>query len=74
MEQAHPADALVAYKRSLDLYPRRFNSLLGAARAARASGDESLARTFYQEILDLAAVGTRQWALEEASTFVSQQR
>ncbi|MBA2671345.1 MAG: hypothetical protein H0U67_13310 [Gemmatimonadetes bacterium] len=74
LEQAHPADALVAYKRSLDLYPRRFNSLLGAARAARASGDESLARTFYQEILDLAAVGTRQWALEEASTFVSQQR
>ncbi|HEY9449564.1 MAG TPA: hypothetical protein VIQ60_07405, partial [Gemmatimonadaceae bacterium] len=37
LEQKQPAEALVAYRRSLELYPRRFNSLLGAARAARAS-------------------------------------
>jgi tetratricopeptide (TPR) repeat protein len=74
LEQAHPAEALVAYQRSLDLYPRRFNSLLGAARSARASGDESLARTFYRDLLDLADGGTRNSALEEARTFVVQQR
>ena len=48
MEQKQPAEALAAYKRSMELYPRRFNSLLGAARAARALGDEAQARTFYQ--------------------------
>jgi len=74
MEQAHPADALVAYKRSLDLYPRRFNSLLGAARAARASGDESQARGFYQELLEVAGGATRATVLEEARAFVARQR
>ena len=37
MEQNQPAEALVSYRRSLKLYPKRFNSLLGAARAAHAS-------------------------------------
>lgn len=69
LEQERPADALVAYRRSLDLYPRRFNGLLGAARAARASGDETLARSFYQELLKTAGRGTRQSAIEEARTF-----
>ena len=41
MEQKQPAEALAAYKRSLELYPKRFNGLLGAARAARALGDTS---------------------------------
>jgi tetratricopeptide (TPR) repeat protein len=36
LEQKQPREALASYKRSLELYPRRFNSLLGAARAARA--------------------------------------
>ena len=34
MEQKQPAKALVAYKRSLELYPKRRNSLMGAVRAA----------------------------------------
>ena len=66
MEQKQPAEALAAYKRSMELYPRRFNGLLGAARAARALGDESLARTFYQELLEVAEGGTRQPVLNEA--------
>lgn len=74
MEQGRPADALAAYKRSLSLYPRRFNSLLGAARVAQASGDESLARAFYQELLQVAGRSTRASVLEEARTFVSRQR
>ena len=34
MAQKQPAKALVAYQRSLELYPKRRNSVLGAARAA----------------------------------------
>ena len=34
IEQNQPAQALVAYRRSLELYPKRRNSLIGAARAA----------------------------------------
>ncbi|MEX1993224.1 MAG: tetratricopeptide repeat protein [Steroidobacteraceae bacterium] len=36
MELRKPADALAAYRRSLELYPNRFNSLRGVARAAAA--------------------------------------
>jgi hypothetical protein len=73
-EQKHPAEALAAYKRSSERYPRRFNSLLGAARAAHALGDDSQARTFYRQLLEVAGRGTRQPALEEAQRYVAQQR
>ena len=73
MVQAQPAEALVAYRRAMALYPRRFNSLLGAARAAHALGDGPTARTFYQGLLDVADGGTRQPALDEARTYVAQQ-
>lgn len=66
MVQRRPGDALLAYRRSLQLYPRRFNGLLGAARAARASGDEALAGTFYQGLLEVAGHGSRAVALQEA--------
>ena len=74
MEQEQPAAALVAYQRAMERYPRRFNILLSAARAARALGDESLARTFYQELLEVADGGTRQPALKEAQIYVSRRR
>ena len=73
MEQKQPAPALAAYQRALDHYPRRFNSLLGAARAAHALGDDSTARDFYQQLLKLADGGTRQPALHEAATFPTAQ-
>lgn len=72
LEQKQPAEALAAYKRSLELYPRRFNGLLGAARAADALGDAALARTFYQSLLEVAEGGTRQPALKEAQSHVAQ--
>jgi len=71
MEQKQPAAALAAYTRSLELYPRRFNSLLGAARAARALGDDPVARKLYQELLDLGVGGNRQPALREASNYLA---
>jgi tetratricopeptide (TPR) repeat protein len=74
LEQKHPAEALAAYRRSMELYPRRFNSLLGAARAARALGDAAQARTFYGELLEVADSGTRQPALKEAQDYVAQRQ
>ncbi len=74
MKQKRPAEALAAYRRSLDHYPRRFNSLLGAAQAARTMDDQSLARTFYKKLLEVAHSGTRQEFLEEARRFIETQR
>lgn len=74
MELEQPAAALVAYKRSMELYPRRFNGLLGAARAARVLGDESQARALYQQLLEVADGGGRQPALKEAQSYLAQRR
>jgi tetratricopeptide (TPR) repeat protein len=74
MEQAQPAAALDAYQRGMALYPKRFNSLLGAARAAHALGDAVQARGFYQALLEVAGEGTRQPALDEARAYVARAR
>jgi tetratricopeptide (TPR) repeat protein len=74
MEQKRPAEALESYSGSLAHYPRRFNSLLGAARAARALGDSRQAGTYYQEFLDVAGGGTRREPLSEARSYLAQQR
>jgi len=74
MEQAQPAEALAAYTRSMELYPRRFNGLLGAARAARELGDASRARSLYRELLEVADGGTRQPALGEAREYLARPR
>ena len=74
MEQKQPADALASYKRSMALYPGRFNALLGAARAALALGDASQARTFYQQLVQVADGGTRQPAIREAQRYLKLQR
>ena len=71
MEQNQPGQALAAYERSIAFYPRRFNGLLGAARAARALGDDSRARTYYQQFLELANDGTRRTAVQEAQAYVA---
>jgi uncharacterized protein HemY len=72
--RGQPAGALAAYRRSLEAYPHRFNSLVGAARAARASGDEALARRYYAELLEVAHGGTRQSILSEARQYATQLR
>ncbi|HEY8509690.1 MAG TPA: tetratricopeptide repeat protein [Steroidobacteraceae bacterium] len=73
MKQQQPAQALEAYQRSLELYPKRFNSLLGAARATRALQDERVARSYYRELLGVAEGTTRRIALNEARHAVAKQ-
>ncbi|HEY6641424.1 hypothetical protein [Povalibacter sp.] len=57
--QKRPAEALAAYQRSLEAYPARFNSLLGAARAAEASGATQLSNDFHGRLLQVAGESTR---------------
>lgn len=71
LAQDRPADAQPAYERSLELYPRRFNSLLGAARAARAVGQSSLAGDRYRELLKATELCTRNEALHEARAYLA---
>jgi tetratricopeptide (TPR) repeat protein len=59
MQQGRPAEALAAYDRALKAYPERFNSLLGAARAALASGDRQRARSTLDHLLGMAKDGPR---------------
>ena len=74
LRQRRPAAALAAYRRSLELYPRRFNSLLGAARAARDASDPAAARGYYAELLAVAAPNTPRRAVVEARAFVAGRR
>jgi tetratricopeptide (TPR) repeat protein len=74
LDDARPREALEAYRRSLELYPRRFNSLLGAARAARASGAHADADSLYRALLQVAARGSRRPGVAEARAFVSRRR
>ena len=50
MERKQPTRALPAYQRSLELYPHRRNSVLGAARAAALTGDVTSSRAYSREI------------------------
>ncbi len=49
LEVGHPAEALAAYTTSFAAAPNRFNGFLGAARAARALGQDDEARRHYAE-------------------------
>jgi tetratricopeptide (TPR) repeat protein len=55
MEQKRPAEALDAYRRSLESNPRRYNSLLGAARADARADDAPQTGAYYKQLLEVAS-------------------
>jgi hypothetical protein len=71
LELKQPGPALEAYKGALARYPNLFNSVLGSARAARASGANAESRTYYQQLLRLADGGGRKDIQAEARAFVA---
>lgn len=71
MQQGNPREALGAYERSLARYPNRFNSLLGAARAARHAGDREKARALYEKLRAIADPQSRRAALAEMREYLS---
>ena len=64
-------EALSAYARSLATWPARFNSILGAARAARAANLEDQAQHHYRQLLEVSSRrDPRRPALKEAQEFL----
>ncbi len=59
MEVGRPADALVAYRSTLEREPNRFRTLYGAMRAARASGDRAAADRYAAQLRTLTAKADR---------------
>jgi tetratricopeptide (TPR) repeat protein len=50
LQMNRPADALAAYKEALQLAPNRFDSLVGASRAAELAGQPSLSSEYVLKI------------------------
>ena len=71
MELKQPAEALSEYRTVLKNAPNRFDGLLGAARAAQASGDTTDAQAFYAKLTEVCPPGADRSELAEAKTFVA---
>ena len=72
-EQKQPAEALQAYQWSLRLYPRRFNSIGGAAAAALAMNDQATARSFFEQLIELAPESQRD-TVRDARGFLAKEK
>jgi hypothetical protein len=55
LELKQPAQAMVEFEATLRTAPNRFNALSGAARAAKLSGDNEKAKTYYAQLLSICA-------------------
>ena len=71
LELKRPAEALAAYRRTLELYPKRLNSLAGAFRAAAALGQDSVAKQYARELLTVADPASRRDVVAAARRMVS---
>jgi len=73
LEMKQPAQAMVEFEATLRTAPNRFNALAGAARAAKLSGDNEKARTYYAKLLAICdhADGDRS-ALQDARSLLAQ--
>ena len=73
LDAGRPSEALAAYEGSLGVWPGRFNSLLGAARAARAAGLDDETSGYYEALLEISSgAESRRSALEEARQFLGE--
>jgi tetratricopeptide (TPR) repeat protein len=73
LELKQPAQAMVEFEATLGTAPNRFNALSGAARAAKLSGDNEKAKTYYAKLLALCehADGDRP-ELQDARSLLAQ--
>ena len=67
--QERPDQALKAYLSAETIWPGRYNTQLGAARAAAAAGDKETARDHYRGLLELVQDSGRP-GVEEAREFL----
>ena len=72
LELKRPAEALAEYKTDIKNSPNRFDALLGAARAAQASGDATVAQSSYAQLASICSRGADRPELAEAKTYLAQ--
>ena len=70
MVHNEPAQALVAYEATLKREPNRTRTILGAARAAKAAGQNDVAKKYYRSVIDILDPRTTRPELAEAKAFV----
>ena len=71
MELKRPSEALAEYKIVLQNAPNRFDALLGAGRAAQASGDATGAQLYYAKLTQVCAPGADRPELAEVKTVLA---
>lgn len=72
MKLDRPEEALEAYEASEAVWPERYNTLLGAARAAKAAGKNQAAAEYYERLLANAEDSNRA-GIREAHGFIAEQ-
>lgn len=72
LELQRPAEAIAEYRVVLKNSPNRFDGLLGAARAAQATGDAGGAQSFYAKLAEICGPGADRPELAEARTYLAQ--
>ena len=71
MEVDRPAEALAAFQASLEISPHRFFGLYGAARAARQSNKDDVARDYYGQLVRMVGADAQGTELSEARAFLA---
>ena len=71
-EMKKPAEALATYSAALKYSPNRFDSLYGAALAAKATGDATASQTYFAKLSAIAGPGADRPELAEAKTVLAQ--
>lgn len=75
LEAGRPAEALAAFEAVLAASPNRLNSLYGAGFAAEQAGDAAKARSYYAQVLEVAAGGDPGIArVERARQYLAEKR
>jgi len=70
-ETGHFVEALEAYRSALRRAPARYNSLYGAGRSARASGDIATATAYFDELRSIADIaGNQRESAEDVRSFL----
>jgi dipeptidyl aminopeptidase/acylaminoacyl peptidase len=71
LELKRPAEALASYEATLKLWPNRFDSVYGAARAAEAAGNAKQARDYFAKLAGISGLDADRPELLEARKFMA---
>jgi tetratricopeptide (TPR) repeat protein len=75
LELGKPQEALATYEATLKQSPNRFRSIYGAAKAARLSGDNKKAASYYAKLLEIASeADSDRPQTKEARAFIANQK